>query len=79
MCGARKFSLEYLTRNDIACLTRDAAEVTGIKYIMDIDAEEAEQILMGKEKIKSKGTTKPKSKISPKLKVKGKVKGKTKK
>ncbi|TLD42369.1 MAG: Glutamate synthase [NADPH] large chain [Candidatus Jettenia ecosi] len=79
MCGARKFSLEYLTRNDIACLTRDAAEVTGIKYIMDIDAEEAEQILMGKEKIRSKGTAKPKSKISPKLKVKGKAKGKAKK
>lgn len=79
MCGARKFSLEYLTRNDIACLTRDAAEVTGIKYIMDIDAEEAEQILAGKEKTKAKRTTKPKSKTSPKLKAKGKVKGKAKK
>jgi len=45
MCGARKFGLEYITRNDIVALTREAAEVTGIKYIMDADSEEVEEIL----------------------------------
>ncbi len=45
MCGARKFSLEYITRDDIVSLTREAAEITGITYIMDSDAEEVNQIL----------------------------------
>src|SRR3990167_5723209 len=45
MCGSRKFALEHLTRNDIVTLTREAAEVTGIRYIMEADSEEAEQIL----------------------------------
>lgn len=45
MCGARKFSLELIDRDDIAALTREAAEITGIRYIMDVDAEEVEQIL----------------------------------
>lgn len=45
MCGSRKFGLNYLTRDDIAALTKEAAEITGIKYIMDVDAEEAERIL----------------------------------
>jgi len=45
MCGARKFALQYITRNDIAALTREAAEISGIRYIMDIDSEEVDQIL----------------------------------
>ncbi|MQL52591.1 FMN-binding glutamate synthase family protein [Desulfofundulus thermobenzoicus] len=45
MCGARKFALSYITRDDVAALTREAAEITGIRYIMDVDAEEVEQIL----------------------------------
>ncbi len=45
MCGARKFALEYITRDDITALTREAAEVSGIRYIMDLDDEEVEQIL----------------------------------
>lgn len=45
MCGARKFSLGHIDRGDIAALTREAAEVSGIKYIMDLDKEEAEEIL----------------------------------
>jgi glutamate synthase domain-containing protein 2 len=45
MCGARKFSLEYLSRNDLAALTREAAEISGIPFIMDLDAEEVERIL----------------------------------
>lgn len=45
MCGARKFSLEYMTRNDLVAITREASEVSGIQYIMDCDADEAEEIL----------------------------------
>ncbi len=45
MCGARKFALAYITRDDVAALTREAAEITGIRYIMDVDAEEVEKIL----------------------------------
>lgn len=45
MCGARKFALEYITRDDVAALTREAAEITGIRYIMDLDEEEVDRIL----------------------------------
>ncbi|MDE1890243.1 MAG: FMN-binding glutamate synthase family protein [Planctomycetota bacterium] len=84
MCGARKFALQYVTRDDIVALTREASEVTGIKYIMDADSEEAEQILSGGEKAKSKAVVKsiPKQKPKPKPKVAPKsktVKGKGKK
>ncbi len=83
MCGSRKFALEHLTRNDIVTLTREATEVTGIKYIMEADSEEAEQILAGKEKAKAKTVVKtmPKQKPKPKAtpKPKAKPKGKAKK
>jgi hypothetical protein len=45
MAGARKFSLEHMTRDDLIALTRDAAERSGIQYVMDTDQEEAEKIL----------------------------------
>lgn len=45
MCGARKFSLEYITREDLVALTPEAAQVSGIKYIMEADADEVEKIL----------------------------------
>ncbi|GBF32228.1 glutamate synthase large chain [Desulfocucumis palustris] len=45
MCGARKFGLNYITRDDIAALTREAAHISGIRYIMDLDDEEVLQIL----------------------------------
>jgi len=45
MAGARKFSLEHITRDDIAALTKEAAEVSGIQYIMDVDKKEVDQIL----------------------------------
>lgn len=89
MCGSRKFALEHLTRNDIVTLTREAAGVTGIRYIMDADSEEAEQILSGKgkaaakpvAKAKSKPKPMPKPKPKPKItpKPKAKPKGKAKK
>ena len=45
MAGSRKFALEYLTRDDLAALTREAAAISGITYVMDVDKEEAEAIL----------------------------------
>ncbi len=45
MCGARKFALCHISRDDLAALTREAAEITGIRYIMEVDAEEVENIL----------------------------------
>ncbi|MGB9835667.1 MAG: FMN-binding glutamate synthase family protein [Candidatus Saccharicenans sp.] len=45
MAGARKFALSYITRDDIGALTQEAARVSGIKYIQDIDKEEVEKIL----------------------------------
>ena len=45
MAGNRKFSLGYITRDDIASLTQDAANISGIPYILDVDKEEVEKIL----------------------------------
>ena len=45
MAGSRKFSLEHMSRNDLAALTREAAEISNIQYIMDVDRAEVEKIL----------------------------------
>ncbi len=45
MAGSRKFAPEHISRDDIAALTHEAAEISGIQYIMDVDKEEVEQIL----------------------------------
>jgi glutamate synthase domain-containing protein 2 len=45
MAGERKFALKYMDRNDIMALTREAADVSGIPYIMETDVEEVEKIL----------------------------------
>ncbi len=45
MAGARKFALKYIDRNDIVALTKDSAEISGISYVMDSDAEEVDKIL----------------------------------
>ena len=47
MCGARKFSLAHISRDDLACLTRESAEISGIRYLLDVDREEVEVILDG--------------------------------
>jgi glutamate synthase domain-containing protein 2 len=47
MCGARKFALEHIQRDDLAALTRDAAELTGITHVRDVDRSEVETILAG--------------------------------
>lgn len=45
MCGNRKFALEHITRDDIASLTKEAAEISGIPYVMDADKGTVERIL----------------------------------
>jgi len=45
MCGSRKFDLSHIARDDIASLTRDAAAISGISYIQDVDKAEVQEIL----------------------------------
>ena len=45
MAGNRKFSLSYVTRDDIAALTKDSANISGISFILDVDKDEVEKIL----------------------------------
>lgn len=45
MAGARKFSLNFIDRSDLVALTREAADASGIPYVMEADMEEAERIL----------------------------------
>jgi len=47
MAGARKFALKYITRDDLFALTQEAADVSGIPYVMDADREEVNSILEG--------------------------------
>ena len=47
MCGARKFTLDHITRDDIAALTPEAASISGIPYVMEVDKEEAWKIIKG--------------------------------
>ena len=45
MAGERKFALQHIERDDLVALTRDAADVSGIPYVMESDKEEIERIL----------------------------------
>ncbi|MBC7333298.1 MAG: FMN-binding glutamate synthase family protein [Actinobacteria bacterium] len=45
MCGARKFALNYIERSDLVALTKEASEISGIPYVMELDREEAKAIL----------------------------------
>ncbi len=45
MCGARKFSLAHISRDDIAALTPQAAKTSGIPLVTEADREEVEKIL----------------------------------
>jgi glutamate synthase domain-containing protein 2 len=45
MAGSRKFSLQYIARDDIAALTHEAQQVSGIQYVMDVDQGKVERIL----------------------------------
>jgi glutamate synthase domain-containing protein 2 len=45
MAGARKFAIKYIDRNDLMALTRDAADISGIPYVMEADMKEVDKIL----------------------------------
>jgi len=45
MAGTRKFALNYISRDDLMSLTREVAEVSGIPYLMEVDAEKVDKIL----------------------------------
>ncbi|MCQ4574149.1 MAG: FMN-binding glutamate synthase family protein [Candidatus Brocadiales bacterium] len=45
MAGSRRLSLENITRDDIFALTMEAADVSGIPFVMDYDKEAATRIL----------------------------------
>jgi glutamate synthase domain-containing protein 2 len=45
MAGARKFALQHIDRNDLVALTREAADVSGIPYVMEHDLKEIDEIL----------------------------------
>jgi hypothetical protein len=47
MAGSRRFALEYMSREDLAALTPEAAAVTGIPYVMDVDKVAVEGIFNG--------------------------------
>jgi len=45
MTGNRKFALQYIERDDIATITREAPEVSGIPHVIDVDKDKVEKIL----------------------------------
>ncbi len=45
MAGCRKFSLDHVSRDDLVSLTPEAAGITGIPYVMQLDAEQIDNIL----------------------------------
>jgi glutamate synthase domain-containing protein 2 len=45
MSGSRNMRLETISRNDLMALTREAADVSGIPYVMDAYREEAMRII----------------------------------
>ena len=45
MAGTRNFSLSTVSRNDLMALTREAEDISGIPYVMDAYAEDANRIL----------------------------------
>ena len=48
MAGSRKFTVDLISRNDIAALTHEAAAISGIPFIMDVDEDEVKGILNGR-------------------------------
>jgi len=44
MAGSRKFAVKFLDRGDIVALTHEAAEVSGISYVMEADMKESAKI-----------------------------------
>jgi glutamate synthase domain-containing protein 2 len=47
MAGSRNFNTSTISRDDVMSLTPEAAQVSGIPYVMDAYMEEAEKIING--------------------------------
>jgi glutamate synthase domain-containing protein 2 len=47
MAGSRKFGIDYMSRDDLAALTPEAAKLSGIPYVMDLDKAQANALLAG--------------------------------
>jgi len=45
MAGCRTFAINFIDRSDLFALTREAADVSGIPYVMEADMEEVDKIL----------------------------------
>ena len=45
MAGSRNFALNTLSRQDLMCLTEEAAKISGIPYVMNAYRDEAQKIL----------------------------------
>lgn len=45
MAGSRNFKVCTISRDDLMALTPEAAQVSGIPYVMDAYREEAEKII----------------------------------
>jgi len=48
MAGARKFNPSLIGRDDIASLTKEVADISGIPFITDVDKDEVQKILKAK-------------------------------
>jgi glutamate synthase domain-containing protein 2 len=48
MAGERKFTLDYISRDDIAAVTKEAADTSCIPFITDVDKDEVQMILKAK-------------------------------
>jgi hypothetical protein len=46
MAGSRNFNMATVSRNDLMALTPEAAEVSGISYVMESYRDEALDILL---------------------------------
>ncbi len=47
MAGSRNFRLSAISRDDVFTLTEEAAKISGLRYVMDVQREEAEKIIEG--------------------------------
>lgn len=45
MAGSRKFGIDHMSRGDLGALTPEAAAISGITYVMDMDRVQVDQIL----------------------------------
>jgi glutamate synthase domain-containing protein 2 len=50
MCGARKFAVKYISRDDIAALTPEASRISGIPMVSEVDRRAADDILSDAER-----------------------------